>query len=1201
MLLKNFALKIIICNFAILIFKKTSTQTKNIHITDKMNTHRHSGLMLRTLLLIITVLLTNASWAQFLSAPAFPGAEGFGRYTTGGRGGQVIHVTNLNDSGTGSLRAAVEASGKRIVVFDVAGTIELQSDLKIINDNISILGQTAPGDGICLRNYTLKIHANNVIVRYIRCRMGDTAQNENDAISADNQTGSEKQNIIIDHCSVSWCVDECGSFYGNENFTLQWCILSESLTNSVHGKGSHGYGGIWGGSKAAFHHNLLAHHNSRNPRFDHGYVSELAGVVDYINNVVYNWGGNSTYGGENKPGLEPKKFNMVNNYYKPGPRTINVSKCTNRLLNPTTKCSNCNSSDQYDVVPGKFYINGNKVNGTTVSLTTSSTSCSNIAFDSGYDFSSFASNCLMNARELSSDNDFSQYNTISTHSADNAFTKTVQYAGASLSRDAVDTRIANETTNGTYTYTGSNGSTYGLIDSQSDVNGWPTLSGTALTDTDKDGIPDSWETAHGLSNSVDNSATYNLDKYGIYTDLEVYANYLVQDITKAERADATASFDEYYPLDANAIAPISDTKASAPYINANITGKVTITSIESNATIYYTTDGSTPTTSSKRYTNAFVVGEACTVKAIATVSGKQNSDVTSYAVRNHGIAYAYMVDTSDPAPNAEISSVDGITLKYGACTDWTCGNAAITVKGVTFPSYASATSSNGTNSTSLATNLPTDKSYWIFTPTEDGMLTLAVHNIGKGKSICICEDGTLIGAKLVDVDGTTTSSLTTTTLTAGGTLPSESGWSGGIQFEVKAGSTYTYSLSGSKGHFCGFIFESDSAQPADQTLFSMTSTATQNVNVEAGADLNLSSYATITGGTALIHNGHQDTAANMISSSGVRVGNSGGSYIKITLDNALKAGDILTTTGDDGGYVATTYTDSNTDNISGNAFTFTSAFEGVKTLYITRGATKPWISSIIITHGDAPTTLTLTDGEEYSLSADKIYEEVTFTKSFSESLSNKWTALYVPFAIDIEDYAEVFDIAEINAFAPYRDTNGDGMVNDADDDMLIVTKIKSGTTTPNMPYLIRAKAAGDVTIVPVDNKLYAATSGLKVCQTNKGTYTFTGLNSSVTANASNNYYYMSSGTISHRTSGETVIKPNRWYMTVSSGSTSAKPSFSIVVLDEESEATAIMRTNCDNASRSEAIYNINGTPVNKNIKQLPAGIYIQNNKKHIRK
>ena len=802
---------------------------------------------------------------------------------------------------------------------------------------------------------------------------------------------------------------------------------------------------------------------------------------------------------------------------------------------------------------------------------------------------------------MSPDNDFSQYNIISTHSADDAFTKTVQYAGASLSRDAVDTRIANETTNGTYTYTGSNGSTYGLIDSQSDVGGWPTLSGTALTDTDGDGIPDSWETAHGLSNSVDNSTTYTLDQYGIYTDLEVYANYLVQDITKAERADATASFDEYYPLDANAIAPISDTKASAPYINANITGKVTITSIESDATIYYTTDGSTPTTSSKRYTNAFVVGEACTVKAIAAVSGKQNSDVTSYAVRNHGVANAYMVDTSDPAPNAEISSVDGITMTYGACTDWTSGNANITVKEVTFPSYASATSSNGTNSTSLATNMPTDKSYWIFTPTEDGTLTLAVHNIGTGKSICICEDGTLIGAELIDVDGTTTSSLTTTTLTAGATLPASSSWSGGIQFEVKAGSIYTYSLAGSKGHFCGFIFESDNAQPADQTLFSLTCTATQNVSVEAGADLDLSSYATITGGTALIHNGHKDTAANMISSSGIRVGNSGGSYIKITLDNALKAGDVLTTTGNDGGYVAATYTDSITDNISGNSFTFTSAFEGVKTLYITRGATKPWISSITVTHGDAPTTLTLTDGEEYTLTADKTYDEVTFTKNFSTSLVNKWTALYVPFAIDIDDYADAFDIAEINAFRPYRDTNGDGVVNDDDDDMLIVTKVTTGTTLPNTPYLIRAKADGDVTIVPVDNKLYAAANGQKVCQTNNGTYTFTGLNSSVIATPANNYYYMSNGTISHRTTGETTIKPNRWYMTVSGAtSTNAKPSFSIIVEGEEYQPTAVTVNEARKVNTPSATYSVGGLHLS-DTQAAPKGIYIQDRKKYIRK
>ena len=905
---------------------------------------KHCLHRMKTLCLIATLFFCASTMqAQFLSAPAFPGAEGFGRYTTGGRGGQVIHVTNLNDSGTGSLRAAIKTDGARIIVFDVAGIIELQSDLKIEKDDCTILGQTAPGDGICLRNYTFHINANNVIVRYIRCRMGDTAGNENDAMSASHKTGSYKKNIIIDHCSVSWCVDECASFYGNEDFTLQWCIMSESLRNSVHGKGSHGYGGIWGGDKASFHHNLLAHHDSRNPRFDHGYVSELAGVVDYINNVVYNWGSNSTYGGENKSGLEPKKFNMINNYYKPGPNTLANTKY-NRLLNPTTKCSNCNSSDQYDVVPGKFYINGNKVNGTTVSLTTSSTSCSNINFDSGYDFNSFVSNCLSDNRFISTDNDFNLYNTISTHSADDAFTKTVQYAGASLSRDAVDTRIANETTEGTFTYSGSNGSTNGLIDTQSDVGGWPTYSGTALTDTDNDGIPDDWETAHGLSNNVNNAATYNLDSRGYYTDLEVYANYLVEDITKAERAGASASFEEYYPLD-NAV-----------------------------------------------------------------------------------------------------------------------------------------------------------------------------------------EEPEIVG-----------------------------------------------------------------------TVFSLTSTASENISVEAGTDLDLSSYATITGGAALIHNGHKDTAANMITSSGVRVGNSGSSYIKITLDNALKAGDILTTTGGDGGYVAANYTDSSTDNISGNTFTFTSDFEGVKTLYITRGATKPWISSFTITRANSSSNITLTDGEEYTLTADKTYDEVTFTKNFSTSLVNKWTALYVPFAIDIEDYADAFDIAEINAFRPYRDTNGDGVVNDDDDDMLIVTKVTTGTTLPNTPYLIRAKADGDVTIVPVDNKLYAAANGQKVCQTNNGTYTFTGLNSSVIATPANNYYYMSDGTISHRTTGETTIKPNRWYMTVSGAtSTNAKPSFSIIVEGEEDQSTAVTVNEARKADTPSATYSVGGLHIS-DTQAAPKGIYIQNRKKYIRK
>ena len=916
---------------------------------------RLSKFMPRFFFLWALLLCTQMSWAQFLSAPAFPGAEGFGRYTTGGRGGQVIHVTNLNDSGEGSLRAAINTNGKRIIVFDVAGTIALESDLKITNDDCTILGQTAPGDGICLRNYTLHINANNVIIRYIRCRMGDEAQNENDAMSASHSTGGEKRNIIIDHCSISWCVDECGSFYGNEDFTLQWCILSESLRNSVHNKGNHGYGGIWGGSKAAFHHNLLAHHDSRNPRFDHGYVSELAGVVDYINNVVYNWGGNSTYGGENKVGLEPKKFNMINNYYKPGPYTTNAqSSKKNRLLNPTTSCSSCGNGTADNAVPGQFYINGNKVNGTEVSITTSSSQSSNISFDSNYDWSKFTTNCVVNSRQMVSDNDFSNYNTISLHSADNAFTKTVQYAGASLSRDAIDTRIATETTNGTYTFKGSNGSTYGLIDTQTDAGGWPTLSGTASTDTDQDGIPDAWETEHGLSNSVDNSATYTLDKYGFYTDLEVYANYLVQSITKAERADATATFSEYYPLDADAISPISSTKATAPYITANNTGKVTISSIESNAVIYYTTDGTTPTTSSHQYTSSFTVSSACTVKAIAVVSGKTNSDVTSFEVTHSGVANAYMVDPADPAANADISSVNGITMTYGACTDWTTDAANITVSGVTFPYYAAATGSSGTSALDLATNMPTNKSYWVFTPTEDGTLTLAVRSIATSandspKVPYIIEDGKSIDVTLVDVDGTTSTTLTSTTLTAGGTIQSTAkSWSGGIKFDVKAGSTYTYSLASSKGQLCGFIFNSTSNTTTSE-LFSLTMTATSNVSVTANSDADLSSYATITGGTALVHNGHATSNSNMIGSNGVRVGNSGGSYVKISLSNALQAGDVITTTGEDGGYIATSYTNKAADNISGNTFTVPSSMSGATTLYITRGASYPWIKSITIT------------------------------------------------------------------------------------------------------------------------------------------------------------------------------------------------------------------------------------------------------------
>lgn len=245
------------------------------------------------------------------SVPAFPGAEGFGAKATGGRGGRVIAVTNLDDSGPGSLRAALDEKGPRMVIFRVSGNIALKSSLRLRNGDITIAGQTAPGDGICLQNYSLDLSgANNVIVRYLRIRPGDTSGKELDALG-----GRSGENIIIDHCSASWSIDECVSIYsGARNVTVQWCLISESLYQSLHGKGHHGFGGIWGGQDASWHHNLLAHHSSRNPRVVGKSIGDQ--FLDLRNNVIYNWGYNSCYGGDGDV-----RVNLINNVYKPGPAT----------------------------------------------------------------------------------------------------------------------------------------------------------------------------------------------------------------------------------------------------------------------------------------------------------------------------------------------------------------------------------------------------------------------------------------------------------------------------------------------------------------------------------------------------------------------------------------------------------------------------------------------------------------------------------------------------------------------------------------------------------------------------------------------------------------------------------------------------------------------------------------------------------------
>lgn len=459
------------------------------------------------------------------AALAFPGAEGGGMYTTGGRGGRIIHVTNLNDSGTGSLRAAVEASGPRIVVFDVAGIIELSSKLRIRNGDLTIAGQTAPGDGICIKNYATVVEADNVIIRFVRFRLGDQGANADDG--EDAIWGRRQKDIIIDHCSMSWSIDECASFYGNSNFTMQWCILTESLRHSVHGKGNHGYGGIWGGENASFHHNLLANHDSRNPRFDHPEIYEnpsdpdRRGNVDYRNNAVYNWGSNSTYGGEGG------HFNMVGNYYRQGPASRDRAYFID--------ANGIYTSNGTDYGYPYLYMDGNHY----VQYPDMTAGDGVYWHDHGTNIPPDASRLLSSLLPISGPDGQTVYTT--THSAQDAFALICETGGASLVRDEVDDRACFDAQSGTASYPdGGNGSEGGIVDTPSAVGGWPEYSADTeneandKTDTDGDGIPDWFEEKFGLDTESDDSKAMTVDVKGRYTNIEMYLHYLVRDIVASQ-------------------------------------------------------------------------------------------------------------------------------------------------------------------------------------------------------------------------------------------------------------------------------------------------------------------------------------------------------------------------------------------------------------------------------------------------------------------------------------------------------------------------------------------------------------------------------------------------------------------------------------------------------------------------------------------
>lgn len=471
--------------------------------------------------------------------PAFPGAEGGGRYVTGGRGGRVYYVTNLLDAypvpPEGSLRWALTQPGPKIVMFRVSGVIPLAAKLYIRNDgryagqgcDITVAGETAPGDGICLKNWPLAItYAENVIVRFLRFRLGDDFDTGSAQDACEGQSSS---GVILDHCSMSWSVDECASFYRNRDFTLQWCILTESLRLSTHEKESpHGYGGIWGGRDASFHHNLISRHDSRNPRFDaassypEAYpASEWRGNVDFRNNVVYGWGGEVSYGGEGG------HFNMVNNYYKEGPH----SPARNRFL--TAYAATSLTPAGIPAAYPEVYIDGNRYE------TRSGTGLTRIEEDNynGIVWSGAGGEGIPAPPGRVPEFPIGGMTAhTATQPAAEAFLAVVDGAGA-WPRDKVDLRAATDARNGTSTgYTGTaEPSKAGLIDTPSQAGGYPAYeTAEAPADSDGDGMPDAWELTRGLdpSDPADGAAKSLSEAY---TNVEIYLHECAAALLREKR------------------------------------------------------------------------------------------------------------------------------------------------------------------------------------------------------------------------------------------------------------------------------------------------------------------------------------------------------------------------------------------------------------------------------------------------------------------------------------------------------------------------------------------------------------------------------------------------------------------------------------------------------------------------------------------
>ncbi|MCA9260576.1 MAG: hypothetical protein KDA61_15295 [Planctomycetales bacterium] len=439
--------------------------------------------------------------------PAFPGAWGGGMFTSGGRGGKVIEVRSLADSGAGSLRAAVETAGPRIIVFRVAGIIDLETDIDLNEPDVTIAGQSAPGDGVCLRGGSLNINTHNVILRHLRVRRGKPEGGQ----GSDNIGGNPEGDVVVDHCSTSWGMDENLSLYRHmqrqpggdvklpvHNLTVQYCISSEALNAK-----NHAFGGTWGGQDATFHHNLFACNTGRNPSIGMG------GEFDYRNNVVFNWRHRTMDGGD-----ETSMINVINNYYKPGPAANDDMVSTFVRIEQRDQYSpgrRFRPGDWFPNAglkrPGKWYVAGNVMEG----------------------FGEITAN---NWKGMRGPEELARVNTpfeawpVNQQSAQDAFAAVLAKAGATLpKRDAVDRRVTEMVRSGKIDAEGGE-TDEGIVSDPRQVGGFPEYGFDAAelpADADHDGMSDAWETAHQLNPSDPSDGAVDSDGDG-YTNVEEFLN-----------------------------------------------------------------------------------------------------------------------------------------------------------------------------------------------------------------------------------------------------------------------------------------------------------------------------------------------------------------------------------------------------------------------------------------------------------------------------------------------------------------------------------------------------------------------------------------------------------------------------------------------------------------------------------------------------